>query len=112
MFIFDMTNLLTLFLVLVVTILFILLSQEVKRAIIAIIPLLGFLILLLVHTVQILTLKQEFSYLFDTLCINMILDFIFLLITFLAYLWADYVEAKTFHKKSIGKGIDWLFKQV
>lgn len=112
MFIFDMTNLLTLFLVLVVTVLFILLSQEVKRGIVAAIPLFAFLILLLVHTVQILTLKEEFSYLFDTLCINMIIDFVFLLMTFLAYLWADYVEAKTFNKKSLGKGIDWLFKQV
>ena len=43
----------------------------------------------------------------------MAVDFAFLLVTFLAYLWADDVEAKAQNKKTINsKGIDWLFKQV
>lgn len=113
MFIFDLTNLLTLFLVLVSTILFIYLSQEVKRGAVAAIPLFAFLIDLVIHTIQMLTLKPEFSYLYSKLCINMAIDFAFLLVTFLAYLWADEVEAKTFNKKTIdSKGIDWLFKKV
>ncbi len=113
MFIFDLTNLLTLFLVLIATILFIYLSQETKRSIVAFIPLCAFLIDLIIHTIQILTLKQEYSYLYSKLCWNMILDFTFLLITFLAYLWADEVEAKEFNKKTINsKGINWLWKKV
>ena len=60
-----------------------------------------------------LTLKSEFSYLFSTLCINMAIDYVFLLVTFLAYLWADEVEAKALNKKALNsKGIDWLWKQV
>ena len=43
----------------------------------------------------------------------MAIDFVFLLLTFLAYLWADDVEAKQFNKKTINsKGIDWLFKEI
>ena len=43
----------------------------------------------------------------------MALDFAFLLVTFLAYLWADEVEAKENNKKTLNaKGIDWLFKNV
>lgn len=113
MFIFDMTNLLTLILVLAATVLFIFLSQEIKNSKVAMIPLFAFLIILVIHTVQILTLKEEYSYLFTTLCQNMAIDFTFLLLTFLAYLWADEVEAKALNKKTVdSKGIDWLWKQV
>ena len=43
----------------------------------------------------------------------MAIDFVFVLITFLSYLWADEVEAKEFNKKTINsKGINWLFKNV
>lgn len=113
MFIFDLTNLLTLFLVLIATILFIFLSQEIKKSMVVVIPLFAFLIDLVIHTIQVLTLKQEFSYLYSTLCYNMAIDFTFLLVTFLAYLWADEVEAREFHKKTINsKGINWLWKKV
>lgn len=113
MFVFDLTNLLTLFLAVIATILLIYLSQEIKRSMIAVIPLFAFVIDLIIHTVQVLTLKQEFSYLFSTLCYNMAIDFVFVLVTFLSYLWADEVEAKEFNKKTINsKGINWLFKNV
>lgn len=113
MFIFDMTNLLTLILVLIATILCIYLSQEIKKSVVVAIPLFAFLIDLIIHTIQVLTLKQEYSYLYTVLCRNMAIDFTFLLITFLAYLWADEVEAKTFNKKTIdSKGINWLWKKV
>ena len=113
MFIFDLTNLLTLFLVVAATVLFIYLSQEVKRSMVAVIPLFAFLIDLVIHTIQMLKLSAEFSYLYNKLCINMAIDFAFLLVTFLAYLWADDVEAKALNKKTIdSKGINWLFKKV
>ena len=113
MFIFDLTNVVTLILVLMATILFIFLSQEIKNSKVAAIPLFAFLIDLVIHTIQILTLKEEFSYLYSTLCINMAIDFGLLLVTFLAYSWADDVEARQFNKKTINsKGINWLWKKV
>ena len=113
MFVFDISNPLTLVLMLVIVILLIFLSQELKKSMVAVIPLFAFMVDLVIHTVQTLTLKQEYSYLFGTLTANMAIDFAFLLVTFLAYLWADNVEAKEFNKKTINsKGIDWLFKEV
>ncbi len=113
MFVFDLTNILTLILVLAATILFIYLSQEIKKSLVVAIPLFAFVIDLIIHTIQVLTLSQEYAYLYSKLCYNMALDFIFLLLTFLAYLWADEVEAKAFNKKTINsKGINWLWKQV
>ena len=113
MFIFNLTDPITLLLITIATTLFIFLSQEIKKSMVAVIPLFAFVVLLVVHTVQIITLKDAFSYLYSTLCYNMILDFIFVLITFLGYLWADDVEAKALNKKILNsKGIDWLFKNV
>ena len=113
MFIFDLTNIFTLLLVTIATVLLIYLSQELKKSLVAVIPLFAFVLDLIIHTVQMLTLKAEYSYLYSTLTINMAVDFAFLLVTFLAYLWADDVEAKAQNKKTINsKGIDWLFKQV
>ncbi len=113
MFIFDLTNLFTLSLITIATVLLIYLSQEIKRSFVAAIPLFAFVLDLVIHTIQVLTLKEEFSYLYSTLTANMAIDFVFLLLTFLAYLWADDVEAKEFNKKTLNsKGIDWLFKQV
>ncbi|MCI8641826.1 MAG: hypothetical protein HFJ59_08220 [Clostridia bacterium] len=113
MFIFNLTDPITLILVTVATILFIFLSQEIKKSMVAVIPLFAFLILLVAHTIQIITLKEEFSYLYSILCYNMALDFVFLFVTFLGYLWADDVEAKALNKKVLNsKGINWLFKNV
>lgn len=113
MFIFDLTNIFTLILVTIATVLLIYLSQELKKSLIAAIPLFAFVVDLIIHTIQMLTLKQELSYLYSTLTFNMAVDFAFVLVTFLGYLWADDVEAKARNRKTINsKGIDWLFKQV
>ena len=60
MYIFDLTNVLTLILVVAVYILLIFLGQELKKSYIAFIPLLISLIILLMHGAQILTLQEEF----------------------------------------------------
>ena len=52
MFVFDLTNLLTLFLVTIVTVLFIYLSQELKKSMVAVIPLFAFVVDLVIHTIQ------------------------------------------------------------
>ena len=63
MFIFDLTNPLTLLLVVLATSLLIFLGQEIKRSSVAIIPLISFLALLIVHVVQVSTLTTEYAYL-------------------------------------------------
>ena len=53
MFIFDLTNPLTLLLVVLATALLIFLGQEIKRSSVAVVPLISFLALLIVHVVQV-----------------------------------------------------------
>lgn len=112
MFIINLTNPITLFLVLVATILLIFLGQEMKKSYITIIPLITHLGLLIMHTIQILTLSEEFSYLSTVITRSIAIDFVFVLISFFAYLWVDDIEAKATNKKSIDNSLDWFWKKA
>lgn len=109
---FDISNPLTLILMLVATILLIFLSQEIKKSYIAGITLGAYLIFLVTHAIQLMMLPSEYSYIFNTLTRCIAIDFIFILITFFAYLWVDDIEAKAFGKKSIDNSLDWFWKKV
>lgn len=112
MFIFNISNPLTLLLMLAATVLLIFLAQEIKKSAVAAIPLFAFLIMLIVHVIQFATLSEEFNYLSGTLSTCLAIDFVFILISFLAYLWVDDIEAKAFNKKSIDNSLDFFWKNV
>ena len=94
MFIFDISNPLTLILMLAATVLLIFLAQEVKKSYIGAIVLFAYLIILIVHVAQIATLSEEFRYMLTTLSRCIAIDFVFVLISFFSYLWVDDIEAK------------------
>ncbi len=112
MFIFDLTNPITLLLVVLATALLIFLGQELKRSSVAIIPLICFLGLLIIHVVQVSTLSTEFSYLASTVYKCIAIDFLFILITFFSYLWVDDLEARKNNIKSIDNSLDWFWKEI
>ena len=112
MFIFDMSNPLTLLLMLAVTILLIFLSPEIKQSFIGAIMLFAYLIILVVHVAQIATLSEEYRYLLTTLSWCIVIDFIFGLMRFFSYLWVDDLEAKSKGKKSIDNSLDWFWKKI
>ena len=112
MFIFDISNPLTLILMLAATVLLIFLAQEVKKSFISAIVLFVYLVLLIVHVAQIATISEEYRYMISTLSRCIAIDFVFILITFLSYLWVDDIEAKKTGKKSIDNSLDWFWKNV
>ena len=112
MFIFNIANPLTLILMLTVTVLLIFLAQEIKKSYIAAIPLFMYLALIIMHVIQLITLKPEFSDNLRPLCYCLAIDFVFILLTFFAYLWVDDMEAKKMGKKSIDNSLDWFWKNV
>ena len=81
----NLTNPLTLLLVVLATALLIFLGQEVKRSSIAILPLMCFLVSLVVHVVQVSTLSEDLAFLSSTLYKNIAVDFLFILLTFFSY---------------------------
>lgn len=112
MFIFDISNPLTLILMLAATVLLIFLAQEIKKSYVAAIMLFAYLVILVVHVAQIATLSEEFRYMITTLSRCIAIDFVFVLITFFSYLWVDDIEAKVSGKKSIDSSLDWFWKKV
>lgn len=108
----NITNPLTLLLVVIAIGLLIFLGQEVKKSIAVAIPLFVLLLLLIVHMVQIATLSSDLSYLASTLYKCIALDLLFILITFFAYLWVDDIEAKANNIKSIDNSLDWFWKEI
>ena len=112
MFILDITNVVTLLLLLLFTVLLIFLGHQLKKSYITAIPLFAFLLLLVMHVIQLMTLSVEYSYMSSTLTWCIVLDFAFIFITFLSYLWIDDIEAKATNKKSIDDSLDWFWKEV
>ena len=112
MFVFNITNPMTLVLLLVATVLLIFLGQEIKKSYVTLIPLIAYLILLVWHVTQMVTVSEEYRYLLTTISRCVAMDFIFVLITFFAYLWVDDIEAKATNKKSIDNSLDWFWRKV
>lgn len=108
----NLTEPLTLLLVVLATGLLIFLGQEIKRSSVAIIPLVAFLLSLIVHIVQVSTLSEEFKYLAATIYKCIAVDFVFILITFFSYLWIDDLSAKKNNIKSIDNSLDWFWKEI
>lgn len=112
MFVFDISNPLTLLLMLAATVLLIFLAKEINRSAVSGIVLFAYLILLIVHVAQLTTLSEEYRYMVSTLTRCLAIDFVFILISFFAYLWVDDVEAKAKGKKSYSNSLDWFWKKV
>ena len=112
MFVFDITNPITLVLMLAATILLIFLAQEIKKSAISAIVLVAYIGILVVHVAQLTSLQEEFRYLSETLSRCIAVDFGFILVSFFAYLWTDDIEAKAKNKKSIDNSLDWFWKKI
>ena len=112
MFIFDISNPLTLMLMVMATALLIFLSQEVKKSYITGGTLIAYLLIVVIHVAQLITLPEEYKYLVDTLTRCIVIDFIFIFISFFAYLWVDDIEAKDSGKKSVDNSLDWFWKKI
>ena len=108
----NLTDPLTLLLVIIATALLIFLGQEIKKSSVAMIPLMAFLLLLIVHVVQVSTLSEELKYLATTIYKCIAVDFLFILITFFSYLWIDDLEAKKNNLRSIDNSLDWFWKEI
>lgn len=110
---FNITEPVTLILLLAATVLLIFLGKEIKRPFVPAIALVFFLILVIVHSVQLANLPEnvidEYKSIIMT-CISV--DLIMVLITFFAYLWIDDLSSKFYKKKNIDNSLDWFWNKV
>ena len=100
MFIFDISNILNLLLMIIATVLLIYLAQELKKSYIAGIVLFFYLAILIMHAVQLVRLPEEYAQMLPVLARCVAIDFGFIFVSFFAYLWVDDIEAKKMNKKA------------
>ena len=88
------------------------LGKETKKAWIVGIFLFAFLGILTGHTIEFSILNNDIDANISIILISAIVDFIFILLSFISYLWIDHQETETGKKKSIDNSLDWFWKKV
>ena len=108
----NFTNPVILLVVTLIYVLILILSKETKKSAIAAIMLFAFVAILVVHTIMYITGDSLSSDVLSDITFTMVFDLIFVLLSFIAYLWVDDIEAKLKKKKSIDNSLDWFWKKV
>ena len=88
------------------------LGHEIKRAVVPAIALIICLLLLVMHTLQLFVWTDTYIIYQKVLSISIVLDFGFVLMTYMSYLCIDDIEAKYRNKKSIDNSLDWFWNKV
>ena len=113
MYIFDISNPVTLLLLLAGTLLLIFLGKEIKKPHAPAIALVFFLLLITLHAVQLVLVPQNDDGTFKsilTVCLG--IDFIMVFISFIGYLWVDDIATRFYKKKSVDNSLDWFWGKV
>lgn len=113
--IFNVTEPITLVLLLAATLLLIFLGKEIKKPLAPASALAFFLVLVVIHSVQLAGLSNtEITYAADhsTLLGCLAVDLVMIFISFFSYLWVDDIASKFYKKKSIDNSLDWFWNKV
>lgn len=106
----DFTNPFSVLVALILFLLLLFLAKHTKRSMIMGVMLLVFLAIIAGHTVELSMVEEDVSVSVLAICIAV--DFVFILLTFLSYLWIDDIEAKELKKRSIDNSLDWFWSKV
>ena len=108
----NFTNPVTLLVAALLFVLVLILSKETKKSLIIAIMLFAFVGLLVAHTFIYTTGTDLTEKVRSEITFTMVFDLIFVLISFIGYLWVDDIEAKFTKKKSIDNSLDWFWDKV
>ncbi len=108
----NFTNPLILLVITLIYVLILILAKETKKSVIAAVMLFMFVALLVVHTIMYVTGESLSDDILSVITYTMVFDLIFVLLSFIAYLWVDDIEAKVKKKKSIDNSLDWFWGKV
>ena len=108
----NFTDPLTLLIVTLIFALILILAKETKKSIITAIMLFVFVGLLIIHSIIYTTGTTLTAEALSDITFTMVFDLIFVLLSFIAYLWVDDIEAKVKKKKSIDNSLDWFWNKV
>lgn len=108
----NLSNPINILIAVVLFLLTLFLSREIKRSGVICILLLVFLTIVLGHCIEYIIIDDPTGVILKTLTNSIIVDFVFIFLSFISYLWMDDVEAKERKIKSIDNSLDWFWKKV
>ena len=108
----NFTNVTTLLLALVLFVLVLFLGKETHKSQIQAVALFAFLILLVCHVIELTAMPNITAEVQFELSRSIFVDFIFIFLSFISYLWIDDIQSKIEMKKSIDNSLDWFWKKV
>lgn len=103
----NLTNPAILIPTLIVLIVCVIASKQLKNPYITLVTLILNIALLLVHYIQVQGATDE-----QQLYYSIAIDFGMILISFLSYLWVDYLKSKDSDVKKIDDGISWFWDKM
>lgn len=108
----NFSNPLTLLIATLIFVLVLILAKETKKSAITAIMLFVFVGLLVFHTISFITMPNRTQDINSQLTFSIVFDLIFVLVSFISYLWIDDIEAKEKKKKSIDNSLDWFWEKI
>lgn len=108
----DLSQPLNVLVALILFLLVLFLAKEIKRSNVTCIMLLAFLTIIVGHCIEYVIVQDPTGAVLKTLSNCIAVDFVFIFLSFIAYLWMDDVESKERKIKSIDNSLDWFWKKV
>lgn len=113
MFVVNISEPLILLLLTLATVLLIFLGKELKKTYIPAIALFAYLVLVVMHSVQLANLTEQLHDIYYGILIRCIsIDCIMIFVSFFAYLWVDDIASKFYKKKSLDNSLDWFWNKI
>ena len=107
----DFTNPITILLAVILTVLVIILGKETKRSAFIATMLFVFLAILIGHSIEFFTFSGNEA-IYRALTTSLFVNFVFVFLSFISYLWIDDVQSKLGKRKSIDNSLDWFWSKV
>ena len=113
MFLIDITLPKTIIQLVIIAVLLLILGRLNKRSLYPAISLFMFLALLILHVSQYIMIDANVAAELKSIVTrSMTVDFVFILLSFISYLWIDDIETKFKKKKSIDNSLEWFWKKI
>lgn len=113
MFLIDITSPIIIAQLVAIVVLLLVLGRINKKAAFPAVSLFIFLALLIVHVSQFMSSDAVITAEMRTILTrSMTIDFVFILVSFISYLWIDDIETKDKKKKSIDNSLEWFWSKV
>lgn len=107
----NLTDPFTLFIAVILFVLVLWFAYQSKKSVIPGIMLFIFISILILHTLEI-TIGNLTAEGISVTIRSIILDLVFILLSFISYLWIDDIEAKLKKKKVIDNSLEWFWSKI